>query len=58
MLYGSDTPFNHMKMELDKIVVYANAHLQLSTDDLRLILSGNLKRLLRMESPRASRENE
>lgn len=48
VLYGSDTPFNHMKMELDKIVVYANAHLQLSVDDLRLVLSGNLKRLLGM----------
>jgi uncharacterized protein len=48
VLYGSDTPFNHMKMELDKIVVYANAHLQLSTEDLRLVLSGNLKRLLRL----------
>ena len=48
VLYGSDTPFNHMKMELDKIVVYANAHLQLSVDDLRLVLGGNLKRLLGM----------
>ena len=48
VLYGSDTPFNHMKMELDKIVVYANAHLQLPVDDLRLILGGNLKRLLRL----------
>jgi predicted TIM-barrel fold metal-dependent hydrolase len=48
VLYGSDTPFNHMKMELDKIIVYANAHLQLPTEDLRLVLSGNLKRLLRL----------
>ena len=46
VLYGSDTPFNHMKMELDKIAVYANAHLQLSVDDLRLVMGGNLKRLL------------
>ena len=49
VLYGSDTPFNHMKMELDKIVVYANAHLQLSTEDLRLVMGGNLKRLLGMD---------
>lgn len=49
VLYGSDTPFNHMKMELDKIVVYANAHLQLSVEDLRLVMSGNLKRLLRVD---------
>ena len=46
VLYGSDTPFNHMKMEVDKIVVYANAHLQLSVEDLRLVMGGNLKRLL------------
>lgn len=46
VLYGSDTPFNHMKMELDKIVVYANAHLQLPVDELRMIMGGNLKRLL------------
>ena len=48
VLYGSDTPFNHMKMELDKIAVYANAHLQLSVEDLRLVMGGNLKRLLGM----------
>src|SRR5205807_9003999 len=50
VLYGSDTPFNHMKMEVDKIVVYANAHLQLSVEDLRLVMGGNLKRLLGMAS--------
>ena len=48
VLYGSDTPFNHMKMELDKILIYANAHLQLSVEDLRLVMGGNLKRLLGM----------
>ncbi len=48
VLYGSDTPFNHMKMEVDKIAVYANAHLQLSVEDMRLIMGGNLKRLLGM----------
>ena len=48
VLYGSDTPFNHMKMEVDKILVYANAHLQLSVEDLRLVMGGNLKRLLGM----------
>ena len=37
-----------MKMELDKIVVYANAHLQLPVEDLRLVMGGNLKRLLGM----------
>jgi predicted TIM-barrel fold metal-dependent hydrolase len=46
VLYGSDTPFNHMKMEVDKIVVYANSHLKLSVEDLRLVMGGNLKRLL------------
>ena len=48
VMYGSDTPFNHMKMELDKIVRYANPHLELSVGDLRLVLGGNLKRLLGM----------
>jgi predicted TIM-barrel fold metal-dependent hydrolase len=46
VLYGSDTPFGHMKMELDKIAIYANLHLQLPVEDMRLIMGGNLKRLL------------
>jgi len=31
---------------LGDIAVYANAHLQLSVDDLRLVMAGNLKRLV------------
>jgi predicted TIM-barrel fold metal-dependent hydrolase len=46
VLYGTDTPFNHMKMEVDKIVTYANAHLQLPVEHLRMVMGGNLKRLL------------
>lgn len=48
VLFGSDAPFNPMRMELDKIVVHANSKLRLSVNDLRLIVGGNLKRLLRL----------
>ena len=48
VLYGSDTPFNPMEWEIEKIVKHAQRHLKLKIEDLRLIMSGNIKRLLKM----------
>jgi len=44
VLYGSDTPFNPMEWEIEKIVKHAQRHLKLKIEDLRLIMSGNIKR--------------
>jgi predicted TIM-barrel fold metal-dependent hydrolase len=46
VLFGSDAPFNTVRMELDKLAVHANRLLQLSVEDFRLVMGGNLKRLL------------
>ena len=48
VLYGSDHPFNPMDWEIEKIVKHAQRHLKLKIEDLRLIMSGNIKRLLKM----------
>lgn len=48
VLYGSDTPFNPMEWEIEKIVKHAQRHLKLKIEDLRLIMSGNIKRLLKV----------
>lgn len=48
VLYGSDTPFNPMAWEIDKIVKYASQHLELSVEQMRQVLGGNIRRLLRM----------
>jgi hypothetical protein len=45
---GSDTPFNPMEWEIEKIVKHAQRHLKLKIEDLRLIMSGNIKRLLKI----------
>jgi len=46
VLYGSDHPFNPMEWEIEKIVKHAQRHLKLKIDDLRLIMAGNIKRLV------------
>ena len=48
VLYGSDHPFNPMDWEIEKIVRHAQRHLKLKIEDLRLIMAGNIKRLLKM----------
>jgi hypothetical protein len=48
VLYGSDHPFNPMDWEIEKIVKHAQRHLKLKIEDLRLIMAGNIKRLLKM----------
>jgi len=37
--------------EIEKIVKHAQRHLKLKIEDLRLIMSGNIKRLLKMALP-------
>jgi predicted TIM-barrel fold metal-dependent hydrolase len=49
VLYGSDHPFNPMDWEIEKIVKHAQRHLKLKIEDLRLIMSGNIKRLLKIK---------
>ena len=48
MLYGSNFSFNPMDWEIEKIVEYAQRRLQLKIEDLRLIMSGNIKRVLKL----------
>ncbi|MFQ5850409.1 MAG: amidohydrolase family protein [Candidatus Binatia bacterium] len=48
VMYGSDHPFNPMDWEIQKIVKYAQGHLRLKIEDLRKIMGGNIKKLLRM----------
>ncbi len=49
VLYGSDHPFNPMDWEIQKIVKHAQRHLKLKIEDLRNIMGGNIKRLLKMD---------
>jgi predicted TIM-barrel fold metal-dependent hydrolase len=49
VLYGSDHPFNPMDWEIEKIVKHAQRHLKLKIEDLRLIMAGNIKRLLKIK---------
>jgi hypothetical protein len=37
-----------MDWEIEKIVKHAQRHLRLKIEDLRLIMSGNIKRLLKI----------
>jgi len=37
-------PFNPMEWEIEKIVKHAQRRLKLKIEDLRLIMSGNIKR--------------
>src|SRR5438445_3241973 len=46
VLYGSEHPFNPVDGEIQKIVKHAQRHLKLKIEDLRLIMAGNIKRLL------------
>ncbi len=48
VLYGSDHTFNPMDWEIQKIVKHAQGHLKLKIEDLRNIMGGNIKRLLKM----------
>jgi predicted TIM-barrel fold metal-dependent hydrolase len=48
VMYGSDHPFNPMDWEIQKIVKHAQKHLKLKIEELRKIMSGNIKRLLKM----------
>jgi predicted TIM-barrel fold metal-dependent hydrolase len=50
VMYGSDHPFNPMDWEIEKIVKHAQRHLKLKIEDLRNIMGGNIKRLLRIAS--------
>ncbi len=49
VMYGSDHPFNPMDWEIQKIVKHAQGHLNLKVDDLRKIMGGNIKRLLKLD---------
>jgi len=49
VMYGSDHPFNPMDWEIQKIVKHAQGHLKLKIEDLRNIMGGNIKRLLKMD---------
>lgn len=48
VMYGSDHPFNPMDWEVQKIVKHAQKHLKLKIEDLRKVMSGNIKRVLKM----------
>lgn len=48
VMYGSDHPFNPMDWEIEKIIKHAQGHLKLKIDDLKKIMGGNIKRLLRL----------
>ncbi len=48
VMYGSDHPFNPMDWEVQKIVKHAQKHLKLKIEDLRKVMSGNIKRLLKI----------
>ena len=46
VLYGSDHPYNPFQMEIDKLVKYAVQYTGWTAKELKMILGGNLKRLL------------
>jgi len=48
VMYGSDHPFNPMDWEVQKIIKHAQRHLKLKIEDLRMVMGGNIKRLLKM----------
>ncbi|MBI2359107.1 MAG: amidohydrolase family protein, partial [Deltaproteobacteria bacterium] len=48
VMYGSDHPFNPMDWEIQKIVKHAQSHLKLKIEDLRKIMGGNIRRLLKL----------
>lgn len=48
VMYGSDHPFNPMEWEIQKIIKHAQAHLKLKLEELRKIMGGNIKRLLKI----------
>ncbi|OGQ50077.1 MAG: hypothetical protein A3I10_06440 [Deltaproteobacteria bacterium RIFCSPLOWO2_02_FULL_57_26] len=48
VMYGSDHPFNPMDWEIQKIVKHAQGHLKLKIEDLRKIMGGNIRRLLKL----------
>ncbi|MBI4523370.1 MAG: amidohydrolase [Deltaproteobacteria bacterium] len=48
VMYGSDHPFNPMDWEVQKIIKHAQKHLKLPIEDLRKIMAGNIKRVLRI----------
>ncbi|MFC2013417.1 amidohydrolase family protein [Chloroflexota bacterium] len=46
LVYGSDHPYNPFGLEIDKLVKYAPRYTGLTTADLKLILSGNIRKIL------------
>jgi predicted TIM-barrel fold metal-dependent hydrolase len=46
VLYGSDHPYNPFQMEIDKLVKYAVRYTGWTKKELKMVLGGNIKRIL------------